>query len=292
MKNIYILILLLPLNSIFCQLFTQGPGVNDIEGNSYNTIIINGQEWMAENLKTTKYANGESIQFLAVIGSSINGNWGNPSNGGSNPSEGGYNYYNQLDSYTQIYGNLYNGYAVLDPRGLCPSGWHVPTLEERNQLIDFLGGEYIAGGKMKKVTNLWNYPNTPNLGATNESGFSGLPGGKIECTGPSSSPQYKNINFEANFWTSSIYENGTNSMWMYRLHINSTQSDQYTANKRNGFSVRCINNNFVGINEIKLNSKKLLKITDLMGKETSVKPNEIQFYLFDDGSVEKRLICE
>ena len=286
MKTICILILLLPLNSIFCQLFTQGLGVTDIEGNSYNTIIINGQEWMAENLKTTKYANGESIPWMEVN----NSFWGNT-------SVGAYNFYHLDQSFVnqEIYGNLYNGYSVVDPRGICPAGWHVPTLEERNQLINFLGGEYIAGGKMKKITNLWHYPNTQNLGATNESGFSALPGGKIDCAGcpgTGSSPQYKNINIEANFWTSSINENGLNSMWMYRLHINSTQSDQYTENQRNGFSVRCINNNYVGINEIKLNSKKLLKITDLMGRETSVKQNEIQLYLFDDGSIEKRLICE
>jgi uncharacterized protein (TIGR02145 family) len=284
MKTIYILILLLPLNSIFCQLFTQGLGVTDIEGNSYNTIIINDQEWMAENLKTTKYSNGESIPWVTV---EYPGLW-------SSTNVGAYNFYHLDQSFVnqQIYGNLYNGYAVVDPRGLCPTGWHVPTLDERNQLIDFLGGEYVSGGKMKKITSMWQ---NPNVGATNESGFSGLPGGKIDgvsSSGGTAGAQYKNINIQANFWTSSIYPNSNNSMWMFNLNVGSTQSNEYWENKKNGYSVRCINNNFVGIDEIKPNSKNLIKITDLMGRETSFKPNEIQLYLFDDGSVEKRLICE
>jgi len=124
-----------------------GPTVNDIDGNGYRTVLIGTQTWMAENLKTNSFRNGDRIHERWC--------------------------YNNDCSYFDDYGMLYSWYAVMDIRGLAPVGWHVPTDKEWQQLIDYLGGENIAGGKLKATTK-WQ---SPNKGATNESGFTAVPGG-------------------------------------------------------------------------------------------------------------------
>jgi uncharacterized protein (TIGR02145 family) len=124
--------------------------VRDMDGNSYRTIKIGTQWWMAENLKTTHYYNQEAILPLGA-------------------------YCDDMDDPTDVdvYGRLYNWYTVTDSRGISPSGWHVPTVADWQTLVDYLGGEY-SGGMMKETgTKHWLSPNT---GATNESGFSALPG--------------------------------------------------------------------------------------------------------------------
>jgi uncharacterized protein (TIGR02145 family) len=159
-------------------LYTPGPGVTDQNGNSYTTIILNnGQEWMAENLRSSTYANGDPIPNVT------DGNqW-------ADLTTGAWAHYDNNPSYEDPYGKLYNWYAVADPRNVCPAGWHVPTDGEWQQLELALGmpaNEVLSqdgdrgvaqnvGGRMKSTgTQYWNAPNT---GATNESGFSGLPGG-------------------------------------------------------------------------------------------------------------------
>lgn len=135
----------------------------DVDGNDYATVIIDDQVWMTENLRTTKYDDGTSIPLI-TDGTT----W-------SNFSEGAYCYYANDTNNQIVYGNLYNWYTVVDNRKLCPSGWHVPTMTEVNKLRTYLGGEFVAGGKLKEVgTNHWYSPNT---GATNESGFNALPSG-------------------------------------------------------------------------------------------------------------------
>jgi uncharacterized protein (TIGR02145 family) len=137
--------------------------MTDIDGNIYNTIVINGTVWMAENLKTTRYANGDSIpnvtgntQWLAL-------------------TSGAWSYYLNNNSYNNTYGKLYNWYAISDSRNICPNGWHVPRFSEFDSMINYLGGTSVAGGKLKSTgTTNWV---TPNTGANNISGFSGLPGG-------------------------------------------------------------------------------------------------------------------
>jgi uncharacterized protein (TIGR02145 family) len=126
----------------------------DIEENSYHIIKIGTQWWMAENLKTIKYNDGSSIDA-----------WNN--------TTGAYCWFEDNIANKDIYGALYNGYA-LNTGKLCPGGWHVPSCDEWTTLINFLGGSTVAGGKMKEVgTTHWQ---SPNAGATNESGFTGLPG--------------------------------------------------------------------------------------------------------------------
>lgn len=133
------------------------------DGNTYKWVKIGEQVWMAENLKTTKYNNGTSIPNVTD-----NAAWAAL---GSSP---GYCWYNNDNSNANIYGALYNWYAVNTGK-LCPVGWHIPSYNEWTILVDYLGGGYVAGGKLKDTsTSSWN---SPNGGATNESGYTGLPGG-------------------------------------------------------------------------------------------------------------------
>ena len=137
--------------------------VTDIDGNIYNSVTIGNQVWMAENLKTTKYQNGEAIPNVTD-----DTEW-------SNLVTGAYSDYNNDPSNSDTYGRLYNWYAVDDSRNICPSGWHVPNYSEWTTLENYLGGYLVAGGKLKETgTTHWSSPNT---GATNETGFTALPAG-------------------------------------------------------------------------------------------------------------------
>ena len=269
-QSILILLFLIPFLGI-SQLYTPGAGVTDIDGNTYQTIIINGQEWMAENLRTTKYANGDPIPNLTD-----DTQW-------SNLATGAWAHYNNDSQYENPYGKLYNWYTVADPRNVCPTGWHVPTDSEYTLLTDYLGGEPVAGGKMKRTgTQYWISPNTD---ATNESSFSGLP-----CGGRNSNGSFNGIGVNGYWWSST--ENGTISAWFRYLDYSFGSVSRDTNGKRNGFSVRCINNSTVSINEIIPSLKTLIKVFDMLGNETVITPNELQFYLYSDGSIEKRMVVE
>ena len=212
-----------------------GPGeCVDYDGNSYETVQIGDQLWMAENLKVTHYNNGDEIQYVQSESSEPNV-W-------ENLSTGAYGYYNDDLSHLETYGNLYNWYAVDDARGICPEGWHVPTDEEYQQLEIYLGMEPAEasasgwhgtdeGGKMKETgTEHWNSPNT---GATNESGFTGLPAGYRF----GNSGNYYSMGYYGYFWSSS--ENFSNYAWYRRLNYNHSYVNRYFSNKQYGFSVRC-----------------------------------------------------
>ncbi len=137
-----------------------GNTVTDIDGNTYTTVRIGTQEWMAENLKTSRYSNGDLIPNVTDYATWLDltsGAWCN---------------YDNDTAYDMVYGKLYNWRTVADPRKVCPTGWHVPSEDEWSVLITFLGGESVAGGKMKSL-NSWQ---APNVGANNESGFNGLAG--------------------------------------------------------------------------------------------------------------------
>ena len=196
------------------------PMVKDIDNNSYNTVKIGNQCWMKENLKVSKYRTGEAIPTGLN-----NTDWLNTKNGA-------YAIYDNSNVNDAIYGKLYNWYAVRDSRGLCPTGWHVPTDAEWTTLTNFLGGEVEAGGKMKSMgTTYWQSPNT---GATNESGFSGLPGGTRFGNG-----NFLEKNYLAFFWTNT--EKNSNSAWIRSL-INSEKIVERLngLDKLYGNSVRCL----------------------------------------------------
>jgi uncharacterized protein (TIGR02145 family) len=165
--------------------------VKDIDGNSYKTVIIGEQIWMAENLKVTHYRNGDSI--ITGLASRLDGKFAKtfdkPPPISSNyliNHEGAYVVYNDDPSNVDIYGNLYNWYAVDDERGVCPEGWHVPTIYEWEELVDYLGGSDIAGGLLKDTgtkergTGLWQHSNSE---VTNASGFTALPCGLWHLNG-------------------------------------------------------------------------------------------------------------
>jgi uncharacterized protein (TIGR02145 family) len=201
--------------------------MTDQDGNIYRTILIGSQEWMAENLKTSVYRNGNPILNLPV-----NDEW--------STTEGAWAHYDNDANYECPYGKLYNWYAVEDSRNICPLGWHVPTLSEFDLLIAHLdpayspgllsGSSTIAGGKMKS-TVLWNAPNTA---ATNESGFSGIPGGARSSTGT-----FGNIGNIGRWWSSSSVD--VNSAWNLRLQFDDSRVSRVANNiKSTGQSVRCV----------------------------------------------------
>jgi uncharacterized protein (TIGR02145 family) len=193
--------------------------ISDIDGNTYATIKIGTQEWMAENLRTTKYRDGTPIANVT------------DPNQWYNLTTGAWAHYNNDNSYEIPYGKLYNWYAVVDQRNLCPSGWHVPSDAEWDILIGYLGGENVAGGKMKSIgTQYWLGPNTD---ATNERGFSGLPGGGDGGIEGKS----------GGWWSTTVFTNSQyniNAIWTRSLNYNDAKIGKYFYDRKNKFSIRCI----------------------------------------------------
>jgi len=150
-----------------------GPVITDTDGNSYNTIKIGTQIWMAENLRTTKYKDGTPIPLVAD-----SADWSAIAFSTQTPQYCWYN--NDSASYSAVYGALYNWF-VTETDKLCPDGWHLPASSEWLAMIDYLGGPAIAGSAAKESgTEHWN---TPNTNATNSSGFTALPGGRRSWDG-------------------------------------------------------------------------------------------------------------
>jgi uncharacterized protein (TIGR02145 family) len=195
--------------------------VKDLDGNVYHTVKIGTQTWLAENLKVTHYSNGDAIP--TVIDSK---QW-------SNLTTGAYCNYNDDTILANTYGRLYNWYAVIDKRNIAPKGWHLPSLEEVNTLIKYLAGKNNAGCKMKESgTNHWE---KPNEGATNESGFTALPGG-LRINRAGSSDMFFDIGHKGYFW---IYR-GQNS-YFFIMESNNCEVNCFGARPReHGLSVRCI----------------------------------------------------
>ena len=185
---------------------------------SYPIVTIGSQVWMQKNLNVCKYRNGDDIPEVT-----------DPTQW-ANLKTGAWCYYNNDPANGPIYGKLYNWYAVNDSRGLAPVGYHVPSDGELTTLTTFLGGEMLAGGRMKTATG-WDAPNTS---ATNSSEFSGLPGGHRFSYGP-----FVSVGKNCFLWSSSEY-NTLNDAW-YR-YLSSTNGTAYrtTTLKVTGFSVRCL----------------------------------------------------
>jgi uncharacterized protein (TIGR02145 family) len=187
------------------------------------TIVIGTQQWMEKNLDVVTYRNGDIIPQVtdATAWAAL--------------TTGAWCYYNNDSANGAIYGKLYNWYAVNDTRGLAPKGWHIPTDAEWTILTDKLGGVTVAGGKMKSVgTTRWTTPSAPNTSATNESGFTGLPGGY--CFGSTGVPA--NIGNSGFWWSSSEYETA-NARYCY-LNYNHGNANSSANDKRIGLSVRCL----------------------------------------------------
>ena len=194
--------------------------MSDQQGNVYKTIVIGSQEWMAENLKTDRYRNGDAIPRITS-----NGTWPSLTSGATCWMN------NDSSANACAYGRIYNRFAVVDPRGLCPAGWHVPSDEEFNTLATSLDGTDLAGGKMKSTSSLWQSPNT---GATNSSGFSALPGGSRLFNNGS----FSTTGGQGYWWSSTNYISNLN--YYYALLSNGTGFLRDFVDENYGFSVRCV----------------------------------------------------
>jgi uncharacterized protein (TIGR02145 family) len=194
--------------------------VRDIDGNVYHTVTIGSQVWMVENLKTTKYRNGDPIPNVTD-----NTAW-------SNLTTGAYCNYNNNSDNATTYGRLYHWYAVTDSRNIAPAGWHIPTDAEWTTLTTYLGGENVSGGKLKETgTAHWLSPNT---GATNETGFTSLPGGYRSNYGA-----FYDIGHIAYWWSST--ESSMTTAWCRSMYYNTSNVLRSGGLKENaGFSVRCV----------------------------------------------------
>jgi uncharacterized protein (TIGR02145 family) len=201
--------------------------VRDIDGNSYKTVQIGSNCWMSENLRTTKYQDGTNIPIDLTGGDYGFGSgetW-------SNRTSGARTIYGNNANNLTTFGYLYNWFAAVDPRGVCPKGWRLPMNSDWDDLTDYLGGESEARNKMKVVgTTFWE---SPNLGATNESGFYGLPGGSRW-----SGSAFQDIFKYGAWWTSS--EIGFNDASRRAIFNDSDYLYDTNENKKNGLSVRCV----------------------------------------------------
>jgi uncharacterized protein (TIGR02145 family) len=177
---------------------------------------------MTKNLDVVTYRNGDTIPQVTDIRK-----W-------QYLTTGAWCYYNNNSANGAIYGKLYNWYAVNDPRGLAPEGWHIPTNAEWTILINFLGGKTVAGGKMKTTgTTRWE---SPNKLATNKSGFAGLPGGYRVNYGLFSSIGY------FGYWWSATQDISNYALNNYYLSYTTNEINNEGTFKECGLSVRCIKN--------------------------------------------------
>jgi uncharacterized protein (TIGR02145 family) len=213
-----------------------GPNVTDIDGNTYQSVTNCGQTWTKQNLNVSKYSDGTPIPQVTDPTA-----W-------ANLTTGAWCYYNNDPANSPIYGKLYNWHAVAgiydaaslaNPalrKKLAPTGWHIPTDPEWTQLTDCLGGQNVAGGKMKSIgtiqegTGLWQIPNTD---ATNASGFTGLPAGGRDDDGP-----FLLIGSNGFWWSSS--EESTTNAWNHNLSCYGDDAYRFNNPKKSGFSVRCL----------------------------------------------------
>jgi uncharacterized protein (TIGR02145 family) len=190
---------------------------------SIKTVTIGRQVWMLENLNVSTFKNGVAIPAVQDQDA-----W---CKAGDN-KQPAWCYYDNDPKNGVKYGKLYNWYAVIDNNGLCPQGWHVPSDAEWDTLVAYLGGESVAGGKMKEVgTTSWN---GPNIDATNTSLFTGLPGGLRYNDG-----SYISYFGDAGSWWSST-EFNTYYAWFRFLYGYQGLANRADGNKKSGLSVRCL----------------------------------------------------
>ena len=194
----------------------------DGDYNIYSVVQIGTQVWMAENLKTTTYNDGTT----AIPNVTVNSSW-------STLTTAAYSDYQNSSVNSNTYGRLYNWYVVSpsNPKNVCPTGWHVPTDGQWTTLSTYLGGLSIAGGKLKETTTThWLSPNTS---ATNETGFTALPGGYRDLSG--SFGLLGNTGF---WWSNTI--SGTTYAWYRYLYYNGGNMGSGDDDQKTGFYVRCL----------------------------------------------------
>ena len=200
---------------------------NDHAARQYTSVPIGKQLWMKENLNVSRFRNGDSIlEAKTEIDWEVASDEGKPV----------WCYYKNKAVNNPTYGKLYNWYAVADPRHLCPIGWHVPSDAEFTVLTDYLGGELVAGGKMKAST-LWAAPSQmvgyKGSQADNSSGFTALPAGCCGING-----DFGNLGYGGYLWSSTEKNSpDAGGLWMY---ADGRDVRPINTDKRNGRSVRCV----------------------------------------------------
>ena len=215
-------IILLLIGLVGCQ----ANSVKDIDGNKYKTIKIGTQTWLSENLKTTTYNNGTAIPRVKSYAA-----W-------AELSTPAYCWYSNDSTNKEVYGALYNWYAV-NTKKICPEGWHVPSDKEWAELRTYLGDKGDAGNALKESgTSHWK---SPNSDASNTSGFSGLPGGNRDYKGP-----FNLLRTDAYWWSSTesfwyIPTDSASNISFYRnLRYDDHDLFRNVTDKSFGFCVRCL----------------------------------------------------
>jgi uncharacterized protein (TIGR02145 family) len=204
---------------ISCEKNNNDRTVIDIDGNVYRTVIIGTQEWMAENLKVTRYCNGDSIETTIPTTRDI-----------SNDAFPAFQWaYNGDNNYVATYGRLYTWYVLTNSCPVCPDGWHLPSDNEWNTLINYLGGENVADKIKETGTAHWV---SPNNRSTNETGFTALPSGTRNFH------TFDYLGYSCWFWSST--ENDSISAWTRCLDNSGNVVQRVQFLKVFGYSVRCL----------------------------------------------------
>jgi len=186
-----------------------------------NTVVIGKQVWTVENLNVSTFRNGDPIPEAESSAM-----WEEF----SAQHKPAWCYYGMDSTNQNKFGKLYNWYAVNDPRGLAPKGWHIPSDSEWQVLVDCLGGDSIAGGKMKESgISDWK---SPNSGTTDQNRFNALPGGYRYHDG------FYYMGYTCFFWSSTRHS--TTTAWSRLLNYNNSEVYRYFGNKWDGYSLRCI----------------------------------------------------
>ena len=216
MKNVTFLLLL------SFVILENGCTKSSTTNNNNPTVTICNQVWATKNLDVTNYRNGDPIPEISDSATWVN------------DTTGAWCYYNNDSSNAAIYGKLYNWYAVNDPRGLAPTGWHIPSDSEWTTISTCLGGDGVSGGAMKETGKThWLSPNT---GASNSSGFTALPGSGRNVNGA-----FSVIGIFGDWWSTTeatVYN--SNLVWVRTLYNNSANINKSVAPKGGGISVRCV----------------------------------------------------
>jgi uncharacterized protein (TIGR02145 family) len=208
-----------------------GLTVTDVDGNTYNTVQIGYQLWMKENLKTAKYNNGDAIPNVTDATEWVS------------LTTGAYADYDNNPDNSIIYGKMYNWYTVNNSNGICMEGWHIPSQDEGRILIDYLvdnvGGKMKSTGTIEGGDGLWY---SPNEGATNESGFSGLPAGRrfgspvVGWAGT-----YIDLGNNGTLWTSSESSSELHTQGIgQHLNYNGNSLGLSVEDANEGYSIRCL----------------------------------------------------
>jgi uncharacterized protein (TIGR02145 family) len=231
---LFLLVFVLTGNIAQAQCQKSDSTVIDFDGNIYKTVCIGQQVWMAENLRTTHYRNGDPI--LTTITDTMDYR---------SEAEPKYQFvYNGEEQNAIIYGRLYTWYAVVDKRNICPEGWHIPTIEEFKELDKTLGGKASAIGKLKATgTTFWN---APNADATNESGFGGLPAGWKAAKG-----KYGGLGKYGHWWASNMQT----QEYAFRMFLSFNdacyKNHLGASDPQNAWSVRCVKDSVTNTANIK-----------------------------------------